>query len=268
MSPVCGHTLATVTATRHRLAPDRLIGAELTPEDRTAAIVLATATALLLVFEYWGRPGFYLSSGLRDRVASMDGGRFADLADALGYVWWGLSSMLWRVLVPLGIGVWVLHLRPADLGYRLVGIGRHLPAYGIAYLVMLPLLVWVSGFQSFGTFYPFYERAVEGGAGLWVYWAGYALQFVGVEAFFRGYLTFGLAPRFGWLAVPIMTVPYTMIHFAKPMPEAVAAIGAGLLLGTMALRSRSWVPGVFLHVAVALTLDILVMARAGAIDLI
>jgi hypothetical protein len=36
----------------------------------------------------------------------------------------------------------------------------------------------------------------------------------------------------------------------------------------MALRSRSWVPGVFLHVAVALTLDILVMARAGALDLI
>jgi membrane protease YdiL (CAAX protease family) len=65
---------------------------------------------------------------------------------------------------------------------------------------------------------------VEGGAGLWVYWAGYALQFVGVEAFFRGYLTFGLAPRFGWLAVPIMTVPYTMIHFAKPMPEAVALL--------------------------------------------
>ena len=258
-----GHTLAAVTDTRSRLAPNLV-----SSEDRTAAIVLLTATALLLVFEYWGRPGFYVSSGLRDWAAEVDGGRFAALADALGYVWWGLSSLVWRVLIPLAIGVWVLHLRPADLGYRLQGIARHLPAYGIAFVVMLPLLIWVSGFESFGTYYPFYERAVEGGAGLWVYWGGYALQFVGVEAFFRGYLTFGLAPRFGWLAVPIMTVPYTMIHFAKPMPEAVAAIGAGLVLGTLALRSRSWVPGVFLHVAVALTLDILVMARVGAIDLL
>ncbi|CAN5522913.1 hypothetical protein BH24ACT7_BH24ACT7_14150 [soil metagenome] len=93
---------------------------------------------------------------------------------------------------------------------------------------------------------------------------GYSIQFVGVEAFFRGFMTFGLARRFGWLAVPIMTVPYTMIHFAKPMPEAVAAIVAGLGLGALALRSRSWVPGVFLHVAVALTMDVLVLARAGA----
>jgi hypothetical protein len=33
----------------------------------------------------------------------------------------------------------------------------------------------------------------------------------------------------------------------------------------MALRSRSWVPGVFLHIAVALTMDLLVLARTGAV---
>lgn len=239
----------------------------LSTEDRDAVVVLLGATTLLLVFEYWGRPGFYVSSGLETWVADVAGGRFADLAEAAGYLWWGLSSLVWRVLLPLGIGVWVLHRRPADLGYRLRGIAPHLPAYGIAFLVMLPLLVWVSGFESFGTYYPFYDRAAEGGVGLVVYWTGYALQFVGVEAFFRGYLTFGLEPRFGWLAVPVMTVPYTMIHFAKPMPEAVAAIAAGLVLGTLALRSRSWVPGVLLHVAVAITMDVLVMARSGGLPL-
>lgn len=234
-------------------------------EDRRAAQLLVAATALLLVFEYWGRPGFYVSSGVRQWVAGVDGGRFADLAEAIGYVWWGLSSLLWRVLVPLGVGVWLLRKRPVDLGYRLDGIARHLPVYGAVYLAMLPVLVWVSSFQSFADYYPFYPRAGEGGAGLWIYWGGYALQFVGVEAFFRGFLTFGLAARFGWLAVPMMTVPYTMIHFAKPMPEAVAAIVAGLGLGALALRSRSFVPGVFLHVAVALTMDVLVLARSGTL---
>ncbi|MGI8822223.1 MAG: CPBP family glutamic-type intramembrane protease [Acidimicrobiia bacterium] len=233
-------------------------------EDRQAATLLVTATVLLLLFEYWGRPGFYASSGVRQWVAEAGGGRFADLADAAAYLWWGLSSLLWRVLVPLGVGVWLLRLRPSELGYRVEGISRHLPVYGVVYLVMLPVLIWVSGFQSFGSYYPFYARAAQGGAGLWVYWVGYSIQFVGVEAFFRGFMTFGLARRFGWLAVPIMTVPYTMIHFAKPMPEAVAAIVAGLGLGALALRSRSWVPGVFLHVAVALTMDVLVLARAGA----
>ncbi len=130
---------------------------------------------------------------------------------------------------------------------------------------MLPILIWVSSFQTFLDYYPFYDRAGEGGLAFWVYELGYALQFVGVEAFFRGFMVFGLAPRFGLLAIPVMTVPYTMIHFAKPMPEATAAIVAGLALGWLALRSKSFVPGVFLHIAVALTMDFLVLARTGGL---
>ncbi len=233
--------------------------------DGEAVVVLLTSTVLLLVFSYWGRPSFYTRSGLIGWVGDLSDGTYADLAAAGAYMWWGLSSLLWRVGLPLAIGVWVLRKRPADFGFRLRGISSHLPAYGAMYLAMLPVLVWVSSFESFLDFYPFYERASEGGTGFWVYEIGYALQFVGVEAFFRGFMTFGLAPRFGLLAVPIMTVPYTMIHFAKPMPEATAAIVAGLILGYMALRSKSFVPGVFLHVGVAVTMDVLVLARTGGL---
>ncbi len=74
-----------------------------------------------------------------------------------------------------------------------------------------------------------------------------------------------LARRFGILGVAIMTVPYTMIHFGKPAPEAFAAIIAGLALGYLALRSKSFVPGIFLHVSVAITMDMLVLWRLGAL---
>jgi len=234
-------------------------------EDREAVIVLVTATVLLLVFEYWGRPGFYNQSGISEWVSGLANPTLADLAEAGAYLWWGLSSLLWRVALPLLIGVFWLKRRPTDLGFRLKGIAGHLPMYGLLYLVMVPLLVWASSLDSFQDFYPFYDRAAEGGAGFWVYQLGYALQFVGVEAFFRGFMVFGLAPRLGWLAVPVMTIPYAMIHFSKPMPEAVAAIIAGLVLGTLALRSKSFVPGFLLHVAVAITMDVLVLARAGAL---
>jgi len=56
-----------------------------------------------------------------------------------------------------------------------------------------------------------------------------------------------------------------MIHFTKPMPEATAAIFAGLILGYMAVRSKSFVPGIMLHVSVAVTMDLLVLWRAGAL---
>jgi membrane protease YdiL (CAAX protease family) len=230
--------------------------------ERRALIVLLSATVLLVVFYYWGRPGFYFRSGLIDGVASSVGGPFADHPSVGGYVWWGVSSLVLRVGVPVLVIVWLLRQRPVDFGFRIRGIMSHLPAYGLMFLVMLPLLIIASSLDSFQSYYPFYDDAAEGGAAFWLYEAGYLVQFIGVEAFFRGFLLFGLRPRFGpALAIVMMTVPYTMIHFAKPAPEAFAAIGAGLILGYMALRSRSFVPGIFLHAGVALTMDLLVLGR-------
>ncbi len=231
--------------------------------DRDAAIVLLTATSLLVLFFYWGRPGGYVASGTAARVRDLTAGSGIDFVGSGAYMWWGISSLWWRLAVPFGIAWWFLGMRPRDLGLRFRGIGRHWPVYGAMFAVMIPVLVWASSFDSFLRFYPFYSRAGAGGVAFWIYEVGYALQFVGVESFFRGFMTFGLAPRFGLLAVPMMTVPYTMIHFAKPMPEAVAAIVAGLVLGFMALRTRSFVPGIAVHVGVAIVMDLLVLARLG-----
>jgi len=233
--------------------------------EREATIVLISSTVLLLVFFYWGRGGFYRNSGLINWVATSIRGPFVEFPDVGAYLWWGLASLTLRVFVPLAIIVFIIKRPPSAYGFRLSGISRHLPIYGGMYLVMLPVLFIVSGFDTFESFYPFYSRAGEGGAAFWLYEVGYALQFVGVEAFFRGFMTFGLLRRFGWLAIPVMTVPYTMIHFTKPMPEATAAIVAGLVLGYLAVRSKSFVPGIFLHVGVAVTMDLLVLWRAGAL---
>jgi membrane protease YdiL (CAAX protease family) len=234
--------------------------------DRDAFVVIITGTLLLYLFHYWGRPDYFVRSGLVDWV--MGGGAGVTLQEHPGvgaYLYWGASSLVLRTLVPAGIILWLIGDSPRNWGYRVRGIREHLPPYVLMYLLMLPLLLWVSSFDSFLTYYPFYDRAAEGGVAFWLYEAGYAFQFVGVEAFFRGFLTFGLARRFGLLGIAIMTVPYTMIHFGKPAPEAFAAIIAGLALGYLALKSKSFVPGIFLHVSVAVTMDLLVLWRLGAL---
>ena len=58
-----------------------------------------------------------------------------------------------------------------------------------------------------------------------------AVQFIGVEVFFRGFLVLGLAPRMGVMAVYVSVIPYVMIHFAKPMLETLGAIVAAIALG-------------------------------------
>ncbi len=233
--------------------------------DRVAFIVIIAGTVLLYVFRYWGRPEFYVKSGMIDWVAANAGGFLGTHPGVGAYLYWGATSLVLRTMVPAGIIYWLIRESPGDWGFRIRGTLQHFPVYGLMYLVMFPLLFWASSFHSFGTYYPFYKRALEGGGAFWWYEFGYAFQFVGIEAFFRGFLTFGLTKRFGLLGIAIMTIPYTMIHFGKPAPEAFAAIFAGLILGYLALRSKSFVPGIFLHVGVAVTMDALVLWRAGVL---
>jgi hypothetical protein len=73
----------------------------------------------------------------------------------------------------------------------------------------------------------------------------------------------GLKKYAGFYSVIIMTVPYCMIHFGKPMGETFAAIFAGIALGTMSLKSRSIALGVFLHYSVAITMDMAALWQEG-----
>jgi membrane protease YdiL (CAAX protease family) len=50
-----------------------------------------------------------------------------------------------------------------------------------------------------------------------------------------------------------------MIHFGKPFPETIGAIAAGLVLGLLSYKSKSVIPGIFLHYSVAITMDILAL---------
>ncbi|MDQ3111056.1 MAG: CPBP family intramembrane metalloprotease, partial [Bacteroidota bacterium] len=75
--------------------------------------------------------------------------------------------------------------------------------------------------------------------------------------------TLGLRNRFGFYSIFIMTIPYCMIHFGKPMPETFGAIAAGFVLGTLAMKSRSIFMGVLIHYSVAITMDICSLWRKG-----
>ncbi len=249
MDPSREHVLATETDAL--LPPPE--GAP--PLERRALVVLLSSTVLLIVFEYWGVAGAFEGSWLHRRLADWLGEGYSQYHDLLPYQYWGVASLVFRVLVPLVI-ILALRESPRNWGYRVTGQWRHIRPYVVFYVVMVPILFWVSAFPSFQAKYPFYDGAVAGGWHFWGFELFYGLQFLGVEAFFRGFLLFGLYPRFGYYAIPVMVVPYVMIHFGKPVPETFAAIVAGSLLGYLALRSRSFLWGAALHWSVAITMDL------------
>jgi membrane protease YdiL (CAAX protease family) len=231
------------------------------PQERRTTIVFLTTTVLLVVFEYWGLPSRFSGTGLHDWVADLLGTGYRPYFDLLPYQYWGISSLVLRVIVPFAVVVLVLREPLREWGWRVVGEWRHVRPYVVFLAGMVPLLLWASTLDSFQAKYPFYDGAVAGGWHFWGFQLFYGLQFLGVEAFFRGFVLFGLERRFGWNAIPIMVIPYVMIHFGKPVPETFAAIVAGYLLGWMALRSRSFLWGAALHWSVAITMDCFVIGR-------
>jgi len=146
-------------------------------------------------------------------------------------------------------------------GFRVRSCRPHIPVYLAMVVFMVPLLWMASGRYSFYSFYPMYNPV---SIGMWLlYEAVYMTQFFAVEFFFRGFALFRLESRFGLHAITIMVVPYALLHIHKPFAEALASIVAGLVLGLLALKSRSIWPGVLIHCTVAFCMDWFALIRSG-----
>jgi membrane protease YdiL (CAAX protease family) len=237
--------------------------------NRKTAIVLVTAALVLTCINYAATP-YWLISALEgvgwDRLATTAEDLF--LGPHQGFnklMFWGLVQVLSYVAIPLLVITLVLRERPADFGLRVKGILRQGGTYGLLFAVSVPFVVLASTTAAFQAKYPFYGLAP--GEGLWprmvVWWLVYAAQFVALEFFFRGFLVHGLKWRLGYMAVFVMIVPYNMLHFEKPMLEALAAIAGGYVLGSLSLKTRSIWWGAMLHIAVAGTMDLLSLSHKG-----
>jgi hypothetical protein len=69
-------------------------------------------------------------------------------------------------------------------------------------------------------------------------------------------------------AIFAMVVPYCMIHYGKPYLEAHGAIVAGVVLGTLAMRTRSIYAGFLLHISVACGMDLLALYKRAALPIV
>jgi membrane protease YdiL (CAAX protease family) len=138
----------------------------------------------------------------------------------------------------------------------------------ILFGIVLPAVIMVSYTPSFKYHYPFPWGRAGGGMPvplrqLLVWELFYAAQFFSLEFFFRGFMLSALRRSMGAYAIFAMVVPYCMIHFGKPLAETLGAFVAGLILGTLALRTRSIWCGVFIHVSVAVSMDMAALLQKG-----
>jgi len=179
----------------------------------------------------------------------------------LAELWWGLVHLAGYVVLPALFLRTVLNTRALDHGLRWNDTTRWLGWYALLAAPILLFAFLASHDGDFTRTYPFYVHAGRSWSDLLAWELIYLSQFLFLEFFFRGFMLETLAPRLGASSVFVMVVPYTMIHFAKPWPEALGAVLFGILLGILALRSRSIWGGFMTHGAIALSMDLLSLWR-------
>ncbi len=81
------------------------------------------------------------------------------------------------------------------------------------------------------------------------------------EFLWRGYMLFGLEQKFGWYAVFIQTIPFVILHNGKPAVETLSAIAGGIILGIIAIKTRTILYGVILHFGLIFFTDLFSVIR-------
>ena len=215
--------------------------------------------------------GLYLVAGLVlwfNRFYSWDsfGWTGIEPTEFRGYwnrVWWACVVSASYAVPPALYVKFVLGHRLRDYGFALKGLLSHLPLYVFFFGCVAPFVVVLSGTDHFLSAYPLAKAAGTTWTMLIVWELAYALQFITLEFFFRGFLIFGPRRTLGAWVVPMMAMPYLMLHFQKPALEAFGSIIAGMALGMVALWSRSIYAGMVIHIAVAWSMDLLALYHKG-----
>ncbi|MBP6629006.1 MAG: CPBP family intramembrane metalloprotease [Kofleriaceae bacterium] len=224
--------------------------------DWTVLVILAVACLSLTLQEYWGDRSTFARWFTRDRAD-----QYWELKS---FVWWTGWRVFGYLLLPMLVVALLPGHRLRDYYVSLRGFFRHLPIYLLLFaLIFVPVII-ASRTAEFRDTYPFYRLANRSTFDLVTWELMYAAQFLSLEFFFRGFLLEGLRRHFGSGAIFVMIVPYCMIHYGKPMTETLGAIGAGVILGTLAMRTRSIWGGVLIHVAVAVTMDVMALQACPA----
>lgn len=181
-------------------------------------------------------------------------------------LYWAVSTSAVYFLIPAFVIKVIFKERIRDFGFHFEKKAWVLLLYLVLFLIVIPFVYFVSDSPAFLRKYPFYKQAASSLFDLFFWEAGYGFQFFMLEFFFRGFLLFALSRYIGAFAIFVMVLPYTMIHFTKPLPETCGAVITGITLGTLALRTRSIYGGVIIHTAVAWSMDLFALYNKGLLQ--
>lgn len=153
-----------------------------------------------------------------------------------------IDRTLLYLVIPLLIVLVVFRERPSLYGFTLGDWKAGLLITLLGILLIAPVL-WLIG--RGGAMQSYYEPQLRG-----LPW-NTLLDLFGWEFFFRGFILFAYARKFGPEALWLQAVPFALAHIGKPEVETLSTIFGGFAFGWVAYRTRSFLYPFLIHWFVA-----------------
>jgi uncharacterized protein len=237
-------------------------------QNKQGTFAISLVLCFCLIGSYYGGNNYYFYEAanifsFRDILnASMPNTiKFYEL------LWWLIIYGFFYVVIPILFIKFYLKKPLSQFGLKRSGMFSNYKIYVLLLLIVLPFVFFASFSESFQDRYPMYtmDSASDLNKHFLLWEIAYVLQFFAVEFFFRGFILHGTKHSLGVQSIILSTVPYCMIHFQKPMPEAIAAIFAGFVLSILSLKNNSIWLGVCIHACIALAMDCFSLWQRGII---
>ena len=177
------------------------------------------------------------------------------------YLVTNVAALLW---LPMMLILVAMRQEPSGFGFGLGDVKHGSRLAAMLFAILIPLLVIAARRPEFQSYYPIQKQAARDLHYFAYFELTYGMYLFCWEFFFRGFLLFGLFRMFGVLSVFMQAAAFGIMHVGKPAPEVAASFGAGIVLGFLALRAKSFVPGFALHWTAAVVFDVLIiMGKRG-----
>lgn len=163
----------------------------------------------------------------------------------------GYDRTILYLLIPLIIVLVIFRENPREYGFTFGNWKTGLALTGISILLIAPALWLVA---RGGAMTDYYKPQLAG-----LPWNTF-IDLFGWEFFFRGFILFAYARKFGAEALWLQAVPFALAHIGKPEVEALSTIFGGFVFGWIAYRTRSFVYPFLIHWFVS---SFTILAAAG-----
>ena len=146
-------------------------------------------------------------------------------------------------IIPLAIILLVWREDPRRYGLRLGDwrLGLVVVVLGIA---VMAVVIWFLG--RLPDFRAYYTDTIAGRP-MWRLIIDTGVDLLAWEFFFRGWLMWALARKYGTDAIWLQVIPFALMHVWKPEIEQLSTLVGGAFFGLLAWRTKSFVWGWLLH---------------------